>query len=255
MTVSFPIYNDIKLLRSPLAEVVCQVRFDPILRIISEQPARFQETIRKRFPKLEWDQPVSIQMPDPENTAATVTVEMSPRVAKFISQDRHSTVSLTQDFFSLSTDRYTVWEDFAADLQLVSSAASDCYGPLSVVRIGLRYVNNLVPELLELGGIDAVIDTLNPTLVSVLRDTPWTDVKGFASQIEVEDGDRVLAIRYGTSASDEAKSMIIDLDYYQEGQLSIDGLVERCEGFHDIIYRAFRWSIREERFAIFAPAE
>jgi uncharacterized protein (TIGR04255 family) len=38
--------------RNPLIEVICQLRFPPILRVDSEVPARFQEQIRDDFPLL-----------------------------------------------------------------------------------------------------------------------------------------------------------------------------------------------------------
>lgn len=58
----FPQQDDIRLQRAPLAAVVCQVRFSPVLRIANEQPVAFQERIRKRFPQLAVEQGPVVQM-------------------------------------------------------------------------------------------------------------------------------------------------------------------------------------------------
>lgn len=241
MPLEFQPYEDVRLNKSPLTEVVCQVRFDPILRIANEAPARFQELVRQRFPKFMHEQPISIQIPDPNNPSSTVSVTVTPTVSRFLTPDGNTSVSLTQDFFALSTGKYSVWEDFADDLALVSEAVDTCYGPLSTVRIGLRYVNELRPRKLGLADLDEMLEVLNPSLITLLRDQPWTDVRAYHSQIELDDDGPVLVIRLGLKRDGENPSVALDLDYFQEGTLEgTEGLVERCERFHNAIYRAFR---------------
>ena len=58
----FPSSEDVRLKNAPLAEVICQVRFPPVLRIGSEQPADFQERIRGRFPQLGVEQGMVVRM-------------------------------------------------------------------------------------------------------------------------------------------------------------------------------------------------
>lgn len=63
MALNFPHTPDVRLANSPLVEVVCQVRFPPILRINKEEPSDFQEAVRQRFPELAAEQGMVLQMP------------------------------------------------------------------------------------------------------------------------------------------------------------------------------------------------
>ena len=47
----FADYQRYQYARSPLVEVICQLRFPPILSINTEEPAQFQEAVRRDFPR------------------------------------------------------------------------------------------------------------------------------------------------------------------------------------------------------------
>lgn len=47
----FAEYDRCQYLRSPLVEVICQLRFPTILSINANEPAAFQEAIRRDFPQ------------------------------------------------------------------------------------------------------------------------------------------------------------------------------------------------------------
>lgn len=46
----FPVAPRVVYDKSPLVEVVCQLRFPTVLRIEAEVPSAFQEAVRSRFP-------------------------------------------------------------------------------------------------------------------------------------------------------------------------------------------------------------
>ena len=54
-------------------------------------------------------------------------------------------------------------------------------------------------------------------------------------------------LRHGLAPWGESRELgfVLDFDCYSEGEIDLDGLVERCERYHDVIYNAFRWCIRE----------
>src|SRR6266480_96525 len=101
MSVNFPHYEDVPLGNSPLAEVLCQVRFPPILRISNEEPSAFQEHIRERFPLLKMEQGVRIVAPS-LGSSGLPSAEFQPKIYRFQTVDEQSTIALAPDFFALS---------------------------------------------------------------------------------------------------------------------------------------------------------
>ena len=47
----FSDYQRYQYARSPLVEVICQLRFPAILAINTKEPAEFQEAVRRSFPR------------------------------------------------------------------------------------------------------------------------------------------------------------------------------------------------------------
>jgi len=257
MPLAFPQRSDdLRLDLSPLTEVVCQVRFPPILRIPETKPVEFQEQIRERFPEFETEQRVVFQV-DISSGGQLPPAGPHPvsKVYKFISPRRRAnTVILAENFFALTTTRYVVWEEFARDLALVTNAFMDVYRPAYSDRIGLRYVNVLDPERLGLSSLSEAVDLVQPALTCAFQTTAWQEPEEMVNHLLLEDGDARLGLRYGIVEKDDKPSFALDFDYFQENQeLPLNDLVERCTQFHAVIYDAFRWSIKDERLAVFEP--
>lgn len=127
---------------APVHEVVCQLRFPPILSINSVEPADFQEAIRAEFPKYARRQespPPQTGMPGGSNPAT----DPPPPVTNyhFFSADGSWKLNLTKHFIALSTLRYPGWEAFALRLDKPLAAFIQIYQPACFQRIGLRYMN------------------------------------------------------------------------------------------------------------------
>ena len=110
----FSEYQRYQYARSPLIEVICQLRFPTILTINNGEPADFQEAIREDFPRYA----VRKEQAPPKIVGAggpNPKVEPQPPISNhnFISTDGLWKINLTKDFIALSTLRYTNWEDFA----------------------------------------------------------------------------------------------------------------------------------------------
>ena len=257
MPLAFPHRDDnIRLKRSPLVEVICQVRFPPILSIPAQKPVQFQERIRRRFPDFEVENSVRFELGVPSNlsapAAATQTIN---RTYKFVSRKRGNTVTLAEDFFALSSTKYVVWEEFAADLQLASESVTGIYEPSHATRIGLRYVNVLDPEKLELSSLADVTDLLQPELRALYRADVWSEPSVFGVQLILDDEEGQLGFRMATRDDDGKRSLQLDFDYFQEDEdgLPLEDLVQRCERYHRVVYDAFRWSILDDRIDDFEP--
>lgn len=254
MPLRFPRLPDIRLLRSPLIEVVCQVRFPAILRIANEDPTMFQERVRHRFPRLEREEGFIFQLQFSGSGASQPPVaQPTSRLFRFQTEDGHTAITLSADFYALSTTRYTVWEDFARDLLMTHDAVREIYQPGFSTRIGLRYVDQLTPSKLGLGAFDDVVDLLRPELTALLRVDVWDLPRELLSQLVLDDQEGHLGLRFGKPLSDDEPTLILDFDYYDDRELPFEGLVERCHRYHDKIYDAFRWCLREDRLDVFQP--
>ena len=127
---------------TPVREVICQLRFPPILTINTTEPADFQEAIRAEFPQYARRQDAAppritgLGGPSPK-------VEQQPPVTNhnFVSEDGQWRLNLTKDFIALSTLRYPGWEEFARHLDMPLAAFIRLYKPAYFQRVGLRYVN------------------------------------------------------------------------------------------------------------------
>ena len=91
--------------RSPLIEVICQLRFPDILKIEAHEPADFQDAIRQVYPQYA----KRIEQLPPQNAGGKMVEQGTVNNYQFISADGGWKVSLTKGFIALSTTRYTRW--------------------------------------------------------------------------------------------------------------------------------------------------
>jgi uncharacterized protein (TIGR04255 family) len=254
MSLSFPRQRELRLRKAPLAEVICQVRFPPILRIIREEPGEYQEVVRKRFPLLEVQQGFVLKTPG-LGSPETPSAETRGRIYRFSTADRHTSISLAADFFAVSTSQYCHWPDFAADLALASEATLAVYQPAFASRIGLRFVNRLTHANTGTRDVEELWEMLRPELVAPLRSAAWSNPATMLCQLVLPDEPAKLTIRTAFGVEEDAPFLVLDFDYFEEDSLQLDDLLARCERYHTVIYDAFRWCIPEEKMIAFGPVE
>ena len=95
-TIRFPEREDIRLLRSPLTELIRQVCFPALLRITHALPVEFQETLPGQFPNLEIEQSLFVEMCESSGESPSSTLK--PRNYRFKSADGCPFVILALDF-------------------------------------------------------------------------------------------------------------------------------------------------------------
>jgi uncharacterized protein (TIGR04255 family) len=253
MGLQFPHYQEIRLGNSPLVEVICQVRFQPILRIVDSEPSEFQDRIRRRFPALGIGQGVILPILQPG--AAAQPPELQPRVYRFATDDNKSFVSLSVDFYAVSTNDYHHWGEFVDDLALAHAAITDIYQPNYATRIGLRFINRLTLANTGYKTFDEVLLMLRPQLTSQLHTEAWDEPDEAVTQTVLADGKGKLALRtaLGRDPSNHAPFFVLDFDYFEEGKIELADLIGRCRDYHDITYAAFRWCFIDEGMRAFQP--
>jgi uncharacterized protein (TIGR04255 family) len=240
--LNFPSAKEIRLQTPPLAEVLCQVKFNPILRISKDTPIDFQEAIRQQFPSLIVEQGVFLQF-----TGAAASekppMDTAPRIYRFRTPDELSHIALAMDFFALSTKHYTHWDNFNSDLDLGYKAIQKIYKLPYATRVGLRYINRFDKTNTGCADLGQILDLFRPELTCLIRADVWQEPREFLSQVVLDDDQAKLAIRIALGKENDELFVILDLDYFEEGQVSLENISEKLNHYHNRIYDAFRWCI------------
>lgn len=255
----FAEYDRFQYARSPLVEVICQLRFPTILSIGSQEPAAFQESIRQEFPRYIAKQE---QLPPKLKPGPTPVLEPQKPVTNynFISTDGVWKLNLTQSFISLSTLRYQRWEDFAARFDKPLAQFIQIYQPAFFERIGLRYVNAISRR--ALGAEDLLWDDLIQTpYLGILGepDVTESDVNKCATEMECTlAGDCRMKLRAGPGILKNAKSdnevkFLLDEDFSTAGNLPADSIPDHLEDLHRYAVRVFRGAITSELHTLMGP--
>lgn len=239
--------------RSPLVEVICQLRFPAILSIGASEPAAFQEAIRHDFPQYVAKQ----EKPAPKVVGVengVPKVEQPPAVTNyhFISKDGLWKLNLTSSFIALSTLRYTRWEEFAQNLDKALAAFIQIYQPDYFERAGLRYVNAVAKE--NLGLQDLLWDDLiQSPYLGILGepDVNEQDVNKCALDVDIKLGeDCRLKLHTGPGMLNAGKQgpklrFILDQDLSVTGNLASDQLPARLEELHQYAGGLFHGAITD----------
>lgn len=239
--------------RSQLAEVICQLRFPEILSISAQDPVAFQDAIRDTFPRFQRRQDAA--SPKITGTPGHLTLENAPATVnyQFSSADGVWRVNLTSRFLSLSCSRYRCWEDFAGQLDKPLAAFIPIYKPAYFERIGLRYVNFISRNALQLEDT-AFSQLISPCYLGplALADISETSVSRCSvdTEMALRGGCRVKIhagpglVKQGSQTDREVK-FIFDQDLYMPGQLPVNLSAGALQTLHSQAYALFRGAITQ----------
>jgi uncharacterized protein (TIGR04255 family) len=255
----FPDSPRVHYTRNPLIEVICQVRFPPILRIDSEVPAQFQEMIREAFPLFrEEDSPLLPELsPELSQIVRASLQQQLPRKSwKFTTEDMTWEVTLTRESYTLSTTTYRRWEEFRARFEIVLGALQSEYRPSFITRIGLRYQNLIVRSRLGLSD-SSWADLLQPHITaeySSLEISPAIQEAVHRVLIGLSGNGKV-NLRHGTARKDGEDEIVyfIDNDFFTDDKTEVASVTERLDHFNRDSGRLFRWCISERLHEAMGP--
>lgn len=247
--------------RSPLIEVICQLRFPAILTINTKEPAEFQEAIRHDFPRYASRQE---QLPPKVVNAGTPNAKMEPQSPvvnhSFVSTDGFWKINLTKDFIALSTLRYSHWEEFALKLDRPLAQFIQVYEPAFFERIGLRYVNAISKR--SLGLTDLLWDDLiAPHYLGVLGEPDVDETKVGKSAVDTElglEGGIRMKVHAGPGLinggkQDPEPKFILDGDFALPGNTAADQVPAILDDLHHYAERFFHGAITSELHQAMGP--
>lgn len=260
----FPESERVVYARNPLIEVICQLRFPPILRIATEPPAAFQEQVRGEYPLLSEKLPeVNFDVPAgmPPAIASILKAGFPTRKLigyDFASADEKWKVSLTQDFLSLSTKQYSRWEDFRKHLQGPLKALIAVYAPAFFARIGLRYQDLIQRSRLDLPLATKWSELIKPHMAGV-HAVP--ELEGHIEEsvgqllIKLPKFNGKVRVNYGIVQTQDTREncFLIDSDYHTEERTKTDAVDGILNYFNRQSGKFFRWCIEDRLKAALEP--
>jgi uncharacterized protein (TIGR04255 family) len=250
----FPEVKRVLYRKSPLEQVVAQVRFPPILRIDAEIPAEFQEKVRKYFPNFsetsEWNFEFT-QGPGefPPELLRQVLQSAGNKNYEFSSEEGQWKINLTRTFVALTTKKYSRWEEFKEKLKIPLGAVTAIYSPNHFSRVGLRYIDVIRRSSLNLEGVEW--NELLKSYVSGILAAPEVGnyVRNFESKYEIKLSDEESAVRIITKlvkAKDNSEiCYTIDSDFSNSQKTEIASALERLDYFNARASRLIQWCITE----------
>lgn len=251
----FPVIQRVTYRNNPLDQVICQLRFPPILRIDSEIPAGFQERIRAEFSNFSETSELKLEVP--KGVKEVVRPEVLGQLLKstgsknyeFSSEDGLWKLNLSRTFIALTANRYERWEQFKEKLELPLQALIDIYAPSHFSRIGLRYVDVIRRSRLNLQEVDWN-DLLNPHILGMLASPEIGDhVQAFENRHEIKLADEQGTVRIVTkfmeSEDDGELWYMIDSDFFNTDKTEISNALDKLDFFSVRGTRLFQWCITE----------
>lgn len=221
--------------RNPLAVVVTQVRFHPILKVEAKVPD-FQDAVRGHFPTF------GTQMTKQVNVVIGEGIEVrDERVFLFSTPADDMTISLGVNSIALEAKRYTHHADLLAKVDVALKALEEVYKPIAPTRLGLRYVNAIKKDVIagKLGRAvtwpDLVTDGFRKLPNSVTLDGTL-----FSSEVTSPMPNGVLTLRYGLlKNAPQGEHFRFDMDRYLDGSFEMGQTLALLEGFSSDLYSLF----------------
>lgn len=262
----FPEVKRVLYEKNPLDNVICQLRFPPILKIDAELPASFQDMVRNQFPNFLESAETnvvaihpSISGQIPPEILRQVVQASSSKNYEFSSEDGAWKINLTRTFIALTTKRYERWEEFRDKLQIPLTALEKVYSPDYLSRVGLRYIDVIKRSTLNIK--DLAWDKLIRPYISGVLGSPMVGnfVKNFESKYEIglADNESIVRIiaKFVEAKEDNEICFMIDSDFYVSKRIGLSSTIDKLNYFNLRASRLIRWCITNRLHQAMEPKE
>jgi uncharacterized protein (TIGR04255 family) len=246
--MKFPESQRVKYNRNPLVEVICQLRFPKILKIETEAPVSFQESIRSEYPVLNTSRAVEFSsFLNPQANLPPITLGQG-LTYEFLDKSGKYKLVLSSDFIALSTSDYQNWEDFRGRLSNAIRLLVSCYAPSHFTRIGLRYQDLILRSELELQNHEWK-SLLKPPILGtfIAADLSENDfIEAFSVFAHhIDSAGSVLRVQYGLARKNQSEELgyLIDTDFYTDNIMEINNATSLLDTYNREAGNFFRWCI------------
>ncbi len=236
-----------------LFEVIFQARFPRIMKISNEQPANFQDQIRKKgFPEYKIKKAPAFPPDVPEQIHKALSRLDDEYM--FFSEDGKWQITLTKGFIALKYADYKNYTEFEERLKTMLEVFGKEYAPNYFNRIGLRYLNLANKKILE---TDKDIREFVPSHIAPeLKESISDEVEVIEKTLQLKDESSTVNVRYfygelsgkfGKYNLNDEKSYIIDIDCFTTKKIrEVEDAIAASRTFNQgNIRNIFQWSITD----------
>ncbi len=250
----------------PLVLAICQVRYNTVLNVTNASfVAPFQNAIQDRYPIVTANpvQEVGIQL----GTAIGEPniIQGAPSLQwQFSDQDDNWKIVLTPDFLGFETRGYDHFDNFLARLRLALNALIQYIKPSGVIRIGLRFINEIRQANMDWHEV-IYRELLGPIAVPELisKAIQLTAIQQIQLKFPNEQGTNInhgllpngtiVLPRKGEEALNQP-FYLLDFDAFREFPpktllMNSDIICHHVRNFHRTISQLFYWSVTKEYLA------
>ncbi|WP_110946538.1 TIGR04255 family protein [Pseudomonas bohemica] len=257
---------------NPLAEVVCQIRFQRIELAASALEELERDLNGRGYSHRHDEQSFNVVLePGQDGSPSIPKMVQGDSIHHFSHPDGSAKVSISPEFIAYTVTNYRSWDDYLPGLLTAVTELNAQIGTLGVVRIGLRYRDVIERSVLGLDGTPWH-ELINPFMLGPLADNALCEAGGvdedaFESQVSqslmrLEGCSLLLQTSLLTSVTDASKAFLIDADFFHEMDIneecgnaaqSSKELVTLLEMLHSNAGALFRRAITEKLHNALSP--
>jgi uncharacterized protein (TIGR04255 family) len=246
------------LQNAPLRIVAVELRF-PDTVLLPEDLKKIRKELAKDYPASDTEQGFGIEL-------SVQGMRQQGTVQRYVyrSRDGSHQVALTSTSVVLEARAgYEGFHHFLARWLDVLAAVEPALELDTQIRLGLRYVNQLVIEDAS-RGLEAAVGRVNPSLLSPFGTDGFDhSVTSSLQELRLANERGKATLRHGLQiAQDEnggapAGVYVLDIDFYDDELSDYDNHRHResLKMFNSEIWRLFRWSITDDEYERMDPQE
>jgi uncharacterized protein (TIGR04255 family) len=238
---------------NPLIEVIAQIRFPPILKITSQEPVDFQDSVRFEYPIFEASR--NLQIPTELSTMLTQFNSniASDMIYQFKSEDLSWQISVDKTSITLVTNKYERYENFMERFKHAVEIFEKIYNPSFYLRTGLRYRDLIIRSKLNITN-KTWIELIPKHIASELQTPELKEsIINFVKNLQLRTDFGQVNFNHGLVQIRDIEKNIDETAYLLDADFFTDKKLERGENVWNTFDKAhcaarnlFRWSITEE---------
>lgn len=258
--MKLPDYERVIYEYNPLIEVIAQIKFPTILKITSQEPVDFQDSVRFEYPIFEASRNLQIPV-----ELSNLLTQFNSNIAsdltyQFKSEDLNWQLSLDKNSITLVTTKYERYEKFIERFQQAVEIFEKIYNPSFYSRIGLRYRDLIIRSKLNIPNKTWI--ELIPKYIASELYTPEIEesVINFIKNLQLRTEFGRVNFNHGLIQIRDLEKNIDETAYLLDSDFFTEDKIERGENVWNTFDKAnrtarnlFRWSITEELHSAMQP--